>query len=467
MSEDFSKRVTGFLTRTPAKRSPFPEVPSKLVQLKPASEPVTTRALAPVVAIPTAIAPILDTPVFRAKHILERELWNNIDALNASKKTREQLEVEFPPIFIEILAGRVVLNREEQKELTVKIVDEMLGLGPLEPLLADDTINDILVNGHDRVYIERSGILELSDVTFKDEEHVMHVATRIATWVGRRIDESHPMVDARLKDGSRVNIIAPPLSLKGTTISIRKFTKRLITLDEMVKTGGCSQAMANYLGIISKARCNILISGGTGSGKTTLLNALSGLIDPVERIITIEDAAELRLHQPHVVSLETRNASVEGTGRVTIRDLFINALRMRPDRIILGEVRGDEAFDLLNAMNTGHDGSLGTIHANTPRDATTRLENMVIMVNSALSPKGIRTQISSAIDAIVQVSRLKDGTRKITSISEVMHTEGDILVMQELFKFSHRDGFVKSGLHPHSWPKIEAASLEEQYRTLV
>ena len=322
---------------------------------------------------------------------------------------------------------KIQLNKVEQEDLVKMLLDKMLGLGPLEPLLADESINDIMVNGHNQVYVERRGKLELTDVKFRDDRHVMNVATRIVSQIGRRVDESSPLVDARLQDGSRVNIIIPPLAIDGPSISIRKFSKKKITLDVMEQQQNLSTSMASVLRIAARSKLNILISGGTGSGKTTLLNAMSQMIDHGDRIVTIEDAAELRLQQPHVVRLETRPSNLEGQGAITMRDLVKNALRMRPDRIILGEVRGSEALDMLQAMNTGHEGSMSTVHANRPREALTRLENMVSMAGVSLPPKAVRTQIAAALDVIIQISRMRDGIRRITHIMEVVGMEDDIV----------------------------------------
>jgi pilus assembly protein CpaF len=344
----------------------------------------------------------------------------------------------------------------------------MIGLGPLEPLLADETVTDIMVNGPHQVYVERRGKLELTDVVFRDDPHVLHVATRIVTEVGRRVDESTPLVDARLKDGSRVNIIIPPLAIDGPTIAIRKFSKKEITLDVMARQGNISPDMATVLKIAGRCRLNILISGGTGSGKTTLLNAMSRMIDHGERTITIEDAAELQLQQPHVVRLETRPANIEGEGEITMRHLVKNALRMRPDRIILGEIRGEEAIDMLQAMNTGHDGSMGTIHSNTPRDALTRLENMVAMSGFKLPAEAVREQIQSAIHMIIQISRMRDGKRRITQVTEITGMEGEIVTTQDLFKYvfdgENADGTLAgrhecTHLRPNFMPRAEYFGL--------
>jgi len=364
---------------------------------------------------------------------------------------------------------RIQLNQTEQRDLVTVLLNDMLGFGPLEPLLADDGINDIMVNGAKQVYIERKGKLELSDVNFRDDTHVMSIATRIVTMIGRRIDESTPLVDARLPDGSRVNIIVPPLAIDGPSISIRKFSKKGITLDVMVKQENISPQMAVVLKIAARSRLNILISGGTGSGKTTLLNAMSQMIDQTERIVTIEDAAELQLQQPHVVRLETRPANLEGRGEITMRDLVKNALRMRPDRIILGEIRSSEALDMLQAMNTGHDGSLSTVHANRPREALTRLENMIGMAGVNLPSRAVRTQIAAAIDMIVQISRMRDGIRRVINVTEVVGMEGDVITTQELFAFHYEgeatDGrlkgrFESSGLRPHFTQRAEYYGLD-------
>ncbi|MBI1180457.1 MAG: CpaF family protein [Alphaproteobacteria bacterium] len=361
--------------------------------------------------------------------------------------SREALQSELGGLVAEILLERrIVLGQREQQELTKKLVDEMVGFGPLEPLLSDDAVTDIMVNGPDRIYVEKAGKLSLTDIQFRNNAHVMNVAQRIVSRVGRRIDESVPLVDARLPDGSRVNIIAPPLALDGTSISIRKFSTKKITLDVMVRTKNISPAMCTVLKVAAASRLNILISGGTGSGKTTLLNAMSRMIDVGERIVTIEDAAELQLQQPHVVRLETRPPNIEGRGEITMRDLVKNSRRMRPDRIILGEIRSAEAIDMLQAMNTGHDGSLSTIHANSSREALIRLENMVAMGGHSLSERSMRTQIANAIDMIVQVERMRDGIRRIVQISEVVGLEGDVILMQDLFTYEYGGAVVDGRL---------------------
>ena len=330
---------------------------------------------------------------------------------------------------------RAPLSVASRQRVIRRIEDEVLGLGPLEPLLSDPTISDILVNGPQRVYVERRGKLELTDVHFNDDGHLLNIIDRIVSAVGRRVDESSPMVDARLKDGSRVNAIIPPLALDGPVLSIRRFTVEMLKVEDLIHMGSLTAALADVLRAVVKARMNIVVSGGTGAGKTTLLNLLSGFIPEDERIVTIEDSAELQLRQPHVVRLETRPPNIEGRGAITQRDLVRNALRMRPDRIVLGEVRGGEALDMLQAMNTGHDGSLVTIHANTPRDALARVENMVSMTGISFPIKALRSQIASAIDIVIQVERMEDGRRRVVSLQEINGMEGDIITTTEVFAF--------------------------------
>jgi len=405
-----------------------------------------------------------------AKTKIQPLVVDRIDIAAAARLDREELGRQIGELVGEILREeRLRLNQREQKDLVELLLDDMLGLGPLEPLLAEETITDILVNGPFQVYVERKGKLELSDVKFRDNQHVLNICSRIVSQVGRRVDESSPLCDARLLDGSRVNIIIPPLAIDGPSISIRKFSKKGITLDIMAKQRNISENMAKVLKIAARCRLNILISGGTGSGKTTLLNAMSQLIDVGERIVTIEDAAELQLQQPHVVRLETRPPNLEGVGEINMRDLVKNSLRMRPDRIIMGEVRGAEALDMLQAMNTGHDGSLGTIHANRPREALTRLENMIGMAAISLPAKAVRTQIASAVDMIVQVSRMRDGMRRITSIMEVVGMEGDVITTQDLYAFEFegedtqgniKGNYKSSGLRPHFLPKASYFGLD-------
>ncbi|KFF68184.1 CpaF family protein [Pectobacterium versatile] len=371
------------------------------------------------------------------RRIIRAQLYDQIDAGKAAMMGRDKLLVQIETVIRRICdEQRLQLSRQEEEAIAAEMLDEMTGIGPIQPLLSDDTVNDILVNGAGQVFVERFGKLELSPITFIDEEHVFNTAQRIAAAVGRRIDEASPMVDARLPDGSRVNVITYPLAIDGTTISIRKFMRRNLSLEMLAERRCMSYAMADVLNKAMQARVNVIVSGGTGAGKTTLLNALSQKIGSTDRIITIEDAAELQLQQEHVVRLETRPVSAEGTGRVDQRDLMRNALRMRPDRIILGEVRGGESFDMLQAMNTGHDGSLCTVHANTSRDAIQRLENMVMMANMQLPLMAIRRQIASAVHLIVQIERMRDGMRRVVSITEVCGMENEVIQLQDLFSFN-------------------------------
>lgn len=428
---------------------------------KKAQEKAASRLVAPepvtAPAKPTANEEL--EQLRRSKDRIYTLLMEQIDIGTASRMPRNELKQQILDLIGDIvLEQKFPITSAEQMLLSNQILDDMLGFGPLEPLLKDPTVTDIMVNGPYQIYVEAKGKLTLSDIKFRDEEHVMSIATRIVTGVGRRVDESSPICDARLPDGSRVNVIAPPLSLKGTSISIRKFSEKKITLDVMARQNNVSDKLCKLLKIASACRLNLVISGGTGSGKTTLLNAMSQLIDHGERVVTIEDAAELQLQQPHVVPLETRPPNLEGKGEITMRDLVKNALRMRPDRIILGEVRGAEALDLLQAMNTGHDGSMGTLHANTPREALTRLENMVGMGATNLPSKALRTQIASAVNMIVQISRMRDGMRRITHVSEIVGMEGDVIVTQDLYHFEYQGEdengmligeFKSTGLRPH------------------
>ncbi|CAD7336534.1 CpaF family protein [Sphingomonadales bacterium 56] len=362
-----------------------------------------------------------------------------IDLINLSaleNMSRAQVEAEVGEIVHEQLAlQKHALNLEERKRLVSDILDELLGLGPLEPLLKDQSVTDILVNGHKIVFVERGGRLVETAARFKDEKHLLRIIQKIVAAVGRRVDEASPFVDARLADGSRVNAVVPPLAVDGSLLSIRKFAKVPISMARLSELGSVPGPMAQVLAAVVAARRNVLISGGTGSGKTTLLNAMSASIDEAERIVTIEDSAELQLQQRHVVRLETRPPNIEGRGEVTQRDLVKNALRMRPDRIIVGEVRAGEAFDMLQAMNTGHDGSMTTVHANTPRDALSRVEQMIGMSGIDISPRSARAQIASALNVIVQVGRLSDGRRRLLSISEITGMEGEVITMQEIFRF--------------------------------
>ena len=404
------------------------------------------------------------------KSRLHRSLINRMDLTKLSSLTQEQVHGEVSRLAEIVLAQEAMpLSASERERLVNDVQHELFGLGPLEPLLADTTISDILVNSHSTVYIERRGKLEKSNVVFKDDEHLMRVIERIVSTVGRRIDESSPMVDARLQDGSRVNAIIPPLSIDGPVLSIRRFGAEPLSMAKLVEHKALTKDIADMLQMCVTARLNTLISGGTGAGKTTLLNALSAFIPQNERIVTIEDSAELQLQQPHVVRLETRPPNIEGKGEVTQRDLVKNALRMRPDRIVIGEVRGGEAIDMLQAMNTGHDGSLTTIHANTPRDALSRLETMIQMTGMRLSERAMRQQVASAIDLVLQVARLSDGTRRVTSISEITGMEGDTITMQEVFQYErtgvNADGqvigrFRPTGIRPRFAERLKASGLQ-------
>ncbi|ATV44426.1 CpaF family protein [Pectobacterium sp. CHL-2024] len=356
---------------------------------------------------------------------------------------RSQLLIEMNRLLERVVEQQnIYINNHDQLQMAECMADEIMGFGPIRPLLEDETINDILVNGPENIFIERNGKLELTNLRFINNAQLTDIAKRLVQKVGRRLDESQPLVDARLSDGSRLNVVTQPITLDGTAISIRKFSKSNIELADLIRFGAMSGQMANFLIVAARCRLNIIISGGTGSGKTTLLNALSKYIDPGERIITMEDAAELRLMQPHVLRMETRLAGVENTGQITMRSLLVNALRMRPDRIIVGECRGEESFEMLQAMNTGHDGSMSTLHANNPRDAIARLENMVMMAGMNIPIESIRRNIVSAVNIIIQATRLNDGSRKIMNISEVMGIEGDCVILQDIFSFesqSERD----------------------------
>ena len=361
---------------------------------------------------------------------------SRLDPAVVASLPAERLELEVERLLSTLATERRLhLNAREQRSLAADLVYDMIGLGPIETLLTDESINDIMINGPHRIFVEQGGKTVLSNVRFRDTAHLSSVCQRIAAAVGRRVDEASPMVDARLKDGSRVNIVFPPLALDGPYVSIRKFGKKTIDFERLIGFGALTPQVARILELASRARLNIIISGGTGSGKTTLMNALSRLIDPTERVVTVEDAAELQLQQPHVVRLETRPPNLEGKGEITQRDLMRNALRMRPDRVIIGEVRAGEAFDMLQAMNTGHDGSMSTIHANTTRDALTRIENMVQMGNMGLPSRAIRMQIVGAVNIIIQVERQRDGGRRITQVTEICGMEGDIVLLNDIFQF--------------------------------
>jgi pilus assembly protein CpaF len=408
--------------------------------------------------MPSLPSPITRTDFGAVKTAIHRRLIQKLNLDKLTEVNREEVRREVGQILEALVVGESTpMNLQERERLSQEVLDEVFGLGPLEPLLADPSVSDILVNGHKRVYIERRGILEQTNIQFRDDAHLMAIIDRIVSAIGRRVDESSPMVDARLADGSRVNAIIPPLAVDGPSLSIRRFGRDPLQADDLIRNNSLTPAMMELLRGCVKARLNILVSGGTGAGKTTFLNVLSSNISDRERIVTIEDAAELQLHQDHVVRLETRPPNIEGKGAVAQRQLMINSLRMRPDRIIMGEVRGEEALDMLQAMNTGHDGSLTTIHANSPRDAISRLETMVAMSDLNIPERAIRNQIAAAIDVVVQVSRLSDGTRKIISIAEVTGMEGEIVTMQEIFIFRKRGiretgevlgDFVPSGIRP-------------------
>src|SRR5450631_2496079 len=379
---------------------------------------------------------LLSDKLLDAKVRLHRRLIEEINLSALEKLPDEEIRHHVQQLVSKyVLAERLALNTQELSDFVSEILDEMTGLGPLEPLLKDPSISDILINGHECVYVERRGILEPLAVRFKDEQHLLRIINKIVSAVGRRVDESHPLCDARLQDGSRVNVAVRPIGVDGPLVSIRKFSKKPFNLGKLVEVGALRPPMAELLGAAVKARITTIISGGTGSGKTTMLNALSGFISEKERLITIEDAAELQLQQPHVGRMETRPPNIEGKGEIRQRELVKNALRMRPDRVILGECRGEEAFDMLQAMNTGHEGSMATIHANTPRDALTRLEQMIGMAGLPMTVASIRGQIAAAIRLIVQLQRMSDGKRKVTSVAEVTGLEGDIIQMQEIFKY--------------------------------
>jgi len=377
-----------------------------------------------------------DKEYFQTKSAIFNALIDSIDLSQLATMDQEAAREEIRDIVAEIIALKsIVMSISEQEDLLEDICNDVLGYGPLEPLLARDDIADIMVNGSQKCYIEVGGKVKLTNVRFRDDAHLMNVCQRIVSQVGRRVDESSPICDARLPDGSRVNVIAPPLAIDGAALTIRKFKKDKLTLQQLVKYNSISPEGAEVLRILGRVRCNVLISGGTGSGKTTLLNCLTAFIEKDERVITCEDSAELQLQQPHVVRLETRPPNLEGEGEITMRDLVKNCLRMRPERIIVGEVRGPEAFDLLQAMNTGHDGSMGTLHANSPREALSRLESMITMGGYSLPSRTIKEMITSSIDVVVQAARLRDGSRRITHISEVLGMEGDTIVMQDVFLY--------------------------------
>ena len=444
-------------TPTPKAKAPAPQQQAEeAIAPKPASMRRVAQA--------ATVAP-QDRDVKRKQRMsdikleLHRALLENLNLAALEHASEQDLRSEINEISTEILAEKsIVLNREDRFQLNSELYDEVTGLGPLETLLKDDSVNDILVNGPQQIFVERAGKLQLTDVTFKDEKHLLRIIDKIVSAVGRRVDESNPYVDARLKDGSRFNAMVPPIAVDGSLVSIRKFKKDKLGIDDLVSFGAFSEEMAAYLQAAVATRLNIIVSGGTGSGKTTTLNALSSFIANDERILTIEDTAELQLQQTHVGRMESRPPNVEGKGEVSPRDCLKNALRMRPDRIIVGETRGEEVIDMLQAMNTGHDGSMTTIHANSARDGVSRLENMIAMAGIEMPLKAVRSQISSAVNLIVQASRLQDGSRRMTSITEITGMEGDVISMQEIFRFQ-RVGltpenkiighFTGTGVHSH------------------
>ena len=424
-----------------AKPAPKPDNVAKMpVQEEAPAKPVSMRR--PVVKTMAARPVATDKEQKRKEKMgdlkleLHRALLDNLNLSALEHASEADLKAEISDIGQELLNEKgVVLNRDDRTTLIQELYNEVKGLGPLEPLLQDDTVNDILVNGPQQVFVERNGKLTLSDVTFKDEKHQLRIIDKIVSAVGRRVDESNPYVDARLADGSRFNAMVPPIAVDGSLVSIRKFKKEKLAVDDLVNFGAFTEEMAAYLQAAVACRLNVIVSGGTGSGKTTTLNALSSFIDDSERILTIEDTAELQLQQTHVGRMESRPANVEGKGAVSQRDCLRNALRMRPDRIIVGETRGEEVIDMLQAMNTGHDGSMTTIHANSARDGVSRLENMIAMAGIEMPIKAVRSQISSAVNLIVQASRLQDGSRRMVSITEVTGMEGEVISMQEVFRY--------------------------------
>jgi pilus assembly protein CpaF len=417
-------------------RAAAPPPPAEAPTIAPDAPPIAPPEPAPAGGEASASARLLSERLLDAKVRLHRRLIEEINLSALERLPGEEVRRHvFGMVSQYIIAERLPLNAEELDLFVAEILDEMTGLGPIEPLLKDPTVNDILINGHECIYIERFGVLEPTPVRFKDEAHLIRIVNKIVSAVGRRVDESQPLCDARLQDGSRINIAVRPVAVDGPLVSIRKFSKKPYHLSKLVDMGALRPQMAELLAAAVKARVTLIISGGTGSGKTTMLNALSAFISDKERLVTIEDAAELQLQQPHVGRMETRPPNVEGRGEIRQRELVKNALRMRPDRIILGECRGEEAFDMLQAMNTGHEGSMATVHANTPRDAISRLEQMIGMAGLPMTVASIRGQIGAAIRMIVQLARLSDGKRRLTSIAEVTGLEGDIIQMQEIYRY--------------------------------
>ena len=468
------------VTATPVAAPEAPEVmvPKAVpVAPEPKAKPRELKAkaskgMAEMAVSPQPMTATINEKLAEIKITVFNDLLEAVDLAEISKLSASEVREEITDMVAEIISMRgLALSAPKHQQVVVDICNDILGLGPLEPLLKRDDIADIMVNGAGQVWIESKGKIELTDLKFRDNAQLMNICQRIVTAVGHRVDEASPICDARLQDGSRVNVIVKPLSIDGPALTIRKFSKEKLTLDKLVEFGALTEDLAQMLEVAATSRCNILISGDTGSGKTTLLNCLTSYIDPGERIITCEDAAELQLQQPHVVRLETRPPNLEGVGEITMRDLVRNCLRMRPERIIVGEVRGPEAFDLLQAMNTGHDGSMGTVHANNPREGLSRLENMIAMGGYSLPAKAVREQISAAIHLIIQAQRLRDGSRKITHVTEVVGMEGEIITLQDLYLFDFigedENGKIigehrPTGLRPKFWDKACYFGLEEK-----
>ena len=485
----FGKRTAGPAAATPAVKAPVPAAPKAAAPEPAAKPPVPSPKEQPK---PAALKPPpaaehkeqitnvneRSEEYYATKTTIFNALIDTIDLGQLAQLDQESAREEIRDIVVEIIAIKnVVMSISEQEHLLDDICNDVLGYGPLEPLLARDDIADIMVNGADTCYIEVDGKIERTNIRFRDNAQLMNICQRIVSQVGRRVDDASPICDARLLDGSRVNVIAPPLSIDGPALTIRKFKKDKLKLQDLVNFKSISESGAEILRIIGHARCNVLISGGTGSGKTTLLNCLTGFIEPSERVITCEDSAELQLQQPHVVRLETRPPNIEGSGEITMRDLVKNCLRMRPERIIVGEVRGPEAFDLLQAMNTGHDGSMGTLHANSPREALSRVESMITMGGFSLPAKTIREMIVGSVDVVVQASRLRDGSRRIMCVTEVMGLEGDTIVLQDILKYEIEgesdDGKIV-GRHrgtgigrPKFWERAQYYNLERDLATAL